>query len=223
MDVRKVDYYGACDKAIQSMNRYNLDAFGRLKMAKWDDINVIQTVVKVYRASEKRARRRYYEVAFEAYLLMAAMCDEDPREAHKMAEKAITEEWVDKVLSETDFVTLYRFDSETERKAYRLAETLEVSPNRDAEIDKALRSWSQQLAQYAINFTDYAALKAFEDAGAELVKWISQHDDRVCNECHALDGQVFRIEEIPRKPHWGCRCFWRAVFREGKSSEMEAD
>ena len=66
MDVRTVDYYGACDRAIKSMNRSNLEAFGRLKMAKWDQINIIQTVKKVYRQSEKEARQRYYEVAFEA-------------------------------------------------------------------------------------------------------------------------------------------------------------
>ena len=124
MDVREIDYYGACDRAIQQMNRQNLEAFGRLKMAKFDEIRIIQTVLKVYRTSAKQARKRYYEVAFEAYLLMMALCDTDPKEAHAKAEKAITEEWVANVLSETDFVTLYRFEAETERKAYRLAEAL---------------------------------------------------------------------------------------------------
>ena len=210
MDVRDVDYYGACDKAIQSMNRYNLDAFGRMKMAKWDDINVIQTVVKVYRESARRARRRYYEVAFEAYLLMAAMCDMDPRTAHRMAEKAITEEWVDKVLSDTDFVTLYRFDSETDRKAYRLAEALEVADDRSVEIDKALRAWSQQLAQYAINMTDYAMIQAMEDAGIRYAEWVDMHDERVCGECRHRNGQTYKLDEIPAK-HAHCRCRLRPV------------
>ena len=149
-------------------------------------------------------------MAFEAYLLMAAMCDEDPRAAHRMAEKAITEEWVDKVLSETDFVTLYRFDSETERKAYRLAETLEVAPNRDAEIDKALRAWSQQLAQYAINMTDYAMVQAMDDAGIEYAEWVDMHDEKVCRECRHRNGQVYKLDEIPTK-HAHCRCRLRPV------------
>ena len=206
MDVKTVDYYGACDRAIQSMNRSNLELFGQLKMAKWDEVNVIRTVVSVYRKSAKQARKRYYEVAFEAYLLGMAMCGIEPKKAHRMAEKAITAEWVDNVLSQTDFVTLYRFDSEAERKAYRLAETLEVSEDRDYEINKALRYWSQQLGQYAINMTDYAMVQAFQDAGVERVMWMTQRDERVCGECAPLNGVIFQIDEIPAK-HWGCRCY----------------
>lgn len=205
MDIRTVDYYGTCDQAIQSMNRSNLEAFGRLKMAKWDEINIIREVKAVYRKSAREAKKRYYEVAFEAYLLMCAICGVPHKKAHDMAEKAITDEWIDGVLTETDFVTLYRFDTETERKAYRLAEALEAATDRNAEIDKALRFWSQQLGQYAINFTDYAMLMAMDDAGIEWVEWITMKDERVCNECRPLDGQLFRISEIPPK-HWGCRC-----------------
>lgn len=211
MNVEKVGYYEACDEAIKAMNRENLEAFGKLKMAKWDEVNVIRTVTSVYRKSAKKARQRYYEVAFEAYLLMMAMCDVDSKKAHRMAEKAITEVWLDRILSETDFVTLYRFDAETERKAYRLAETLEVASDRDAEINKALRYWSQQLGQYAINFTDYAMIQAMEDAGVEKTEWVTMRDEKVCSECGSLDCNVYRLDEIPAK-HWGCRCRLRPIL-----------
>ena len=220
MDVETVDYYGACDRAIQAMNRSNLEAFGQLKMAKWDQLNVIQTVKKVYRKSEKQARQRYYEVAFEAYLLMLALCGMDPKKAHRMAEETITEAWVDDVLSQTDFVTLYRFDTEAERKAYRLAEALEVSQDKSFEVDKALRFWSQQLGQYAINMTDYAMLAAMDDAKVTWVRWVTMRDERVCNDCRPLDGQVFRLEEVPPK-HWGCRCRLAPVFRSRDDREVE--
>lgn len=211
MDAEKINIYAACDKAIQGMNRENLEAFGKLKLAKWDEVNIIRTVTAVYRNAAKRAKKLYYEVAFEAYLLGMAMCDWEPKKAHRMAEKAITDEWINQVLTETDVVTLYRFDTETERKAYRLAEALEASADRDFEINKALRFWSQQLGQYAINVTDYALLAAFLDAGIKEIEWISEHDDRVCNECHSYDGQIFRIEDLPPKPHWGCRCHYVPV------------
>ena len=107
-------------------------------------------------------------------------------------------------------MTLYRFDSETERKAYRLAETLEVAPNRDAEIDKALRAWSQQLAQYAINMTDYAMVQAMDDAGIEYAEWVDMHDEKVCRECRHRNGQVYKLDEIPTK-HAHCRCRLRPV------------
>ena len=202
----KVYMYEACDKAIKAMNRENVEAFGRLKMAKWDQIHVIRTVASVYNASQKRARKRYYEIAFESYILMMAICGEEPKKAHQMAEKAITEEWVDKILAETDPLTMYRFDTETERKAYRLAEALEVSPQRNREIDKALKDWSRQLGQYAINVTDYASLQAIKDYGVREVEWVTMEDERVCAECSAYDGQVFDIDDVPVKPHWGCRC-----------------
>lgn len=196
------------------MNRENLEAFGQLKMTNFDEIKIIKVVRTLYTTSARRARKRYYEVAFEAYLLAMALCGVEPKEAHRMAEKAITDEWVKAILEETDFVTLYRFDTETERKAYRLAETLEVSQDRDFEINKALRFWSQQLGQYAINMTDYAMLAAYADAGVEEVEWEGVHDGKMCNECHSYDGQIFRLDSIPPKPHWGCRCIYKPVLKK---------
>ena len=213
MDVTKVDYYSACDKAIHGMNKQLVEAFGRLKMAKWDEVNIIRTVLTVYRNSARKARRRYYEVAFESYILMCILCGEEPENAQRMAEKAITDEWVDGILSETDFVTLYRFDSEMERKAYRLAEALEVPKNRNAEIDKAMRFWSQQLGQYAINFTDYAMIQAMDDEGIGYAEWIDMHDERVCSECRSRNGKIYRIDEIPAK-HYRCRCRLRPVLKK---------
>lgn len=214
MKAENVNIYGAADKAIKAMNRENVEAFGRLKAADFDEVNVIRTVKAVYSKAARRARKRYYEVGFEAYLLGMAMCGEEPKKAHRMAEKAITEEWVDRILTETDFVTMYRFDTETERKAMRLAEALETGVNRNAEIDKALRFLSMMLGQYAINVTDYAVVQAFQDNGVEMAEWITAEDERVCTECRALDHQVFPLDEVPPKPHWGCRCRLRPVFRQ---------
>ena len=213
---KDINVYETCDKAIRAMNRENVEAFGQLKMANWDEVNVIRTVTAVYRASSQKARKRYYEVGFEAYVLGLLMCGTEPKKAHQMAEKAITEAWVDGILSDTDFVTLYRFTTETERKAYRLAEALETGIDRNHEIDKALRFWSQQLGQYAINVTDYAMIQAFMDYGVEMGEWESSEDASVCRECAALNHQVFRIDEIPPKPHWGCRCRIRPVFRQAE-------
>lgn len=214
MNLDGVNLYSACDNAIKAMNRENLEAFGKLKMSKWDRINIIRTVVRVYQESAKKAKRRYYGIAFEDYLLGLYYCGIEPRKAHRMADKAITNEWVQDVLEQTDFVTLYRFESETERKAYRLAETLEVSENRDRDIDRALKQWSQQLGQYAINFTDYALIQAYQDAGFDTVEWVTQKDERTCSACGSMDGETFKVDEIPRKPHMGCRCYWKAVLKK---------
>lgn len=204
--------YKPCDAAIKAMNRENLAAFGRLKAAKWDELNVIREVTAIYSESAKRARKRYFGIAWDVYLMVMLECGVDGVKARKNVKDIITYDWVDAELEETDLLTLYRFDTETERKAQRLIEALSATENRDAEIDKALRLWSKQLGQYAINFTDLAAIQAFDDAGITEVEWVTQKDERVCSECGGLDGQVFPLDEIPPKPHWGCRCFWRPVI-----------
>ena len=175
---------------------------------------MIRTVASVYKTSNQRARKRYYEVAFEAYVLGMMLCGVDPKEAHKMAEKAITEQWVDGMLTRVDPVAKYNFDAETERKAYRLAEALEVSAQRNREIDAALKAWSQQLGQFAINITDYALMKAYQDAGIEKVEWVDAGDQRVCGECYSRNGKVYSIDSVPPKPHVGCRC---VIVPQGKS------
>ena len=206
MENQVPNYYGPCDRAIKAMNRENVEAFGRLKMAKWDEINVIRTVVTVYSASVRKARKRYLIIARDAYYLGMMIVGEDKQKARKMANRVITEAWVDEILDETDFVTLYRFNNEAERKAYRLAELLEASPDRNLAIDKALREWSRQLGQYAINFTDYAVVKAYDDAGIKKVMWMTVEDERRCHECKSRHGKIYEIDEVPPKPHYGCRC-----------------
>ena len=219
--------YGPCDRAIKSMNRKNLKAFGQLKLANFDELSVIRTVRKVYRKAAREAEKEYFEVAYEAYILGLLMCGVDAKKTSKMADKAITKEWVDDVLTQTDFVTLYRFDTEAERKADRLIEAIAVADdvnehgdarrniviNRDAQIDQALKLWVNQLAQYAINMTDYAVLNAFADAGIEEAKWVTEDDEKTCSVCKQLDGNVYRLENFPSKPHPKCRCSAKPVLK----------
>lgn len=201
-----VNYYAPCDVAIKVMNREIVEEFGRLKMSKWDEINIIRTIVNVYRKSAAKARKRYWEVAYEAYILAMMILEERTVYARRMADRSITMDWVDGILEKTNFVTLYRFNTEVERKAYRLAEQLEVSTDRNKLIDRAMKDWSRQVGQYAIEFTDDAVVQAFKDDGIERVQWLTVEDERSCHFCNELHGMEFPINEIPAKPHYGCRC-----------------
>ena len=204
--------YDAADKAIRAMNRQNLKAFNRLKLAKWDEINLIHQVSKVYDDSTRMAQQRYYEIAFEAFIVAMLETKADNKEATLLAEESITNDWILDMLEEVDPVTLYAFLPEKERKKQRLIEALAVATNRNAEIDKALRYWTQQIGQYADNSVFYARLEAFRQAGVRKVLWVSQADERVCEECDALNGQIFDIDNVPPPPHYGCRCYLVPVF-----------
>lgn len=211
------DIYGPCDEAIRDLDRENLRDFGKLKLVKFDEVHIIQAVTKVYREAVRKARKRYREMALEAYLIALLMCGISGGRAARMAADAITDDFIDGILSDTDFVTMYRFNTETDRKAQRLIEALsaiseaehpirEPSVTREMEIDRALKAWAKQLGQYAINITDHAVAQALDDAGVDRVKWVTQKDQRVCQYCHELDGRVFSLDEVPRK-HWNCRCY----------------
>ena len=209
---KDVDVYASCDRAIRVLDRQIVEAFGQMKTATWDRVSVIRMVTGVYRELAEKARKRYKKVGWDAYLLGLLMCGIESDRALQMARKVITETWIEDILEKPDIVTFYRFDRETERKAYRLAEALEVTRDRNPEIDKAMRAWSNQVGQYAINVTDYAMVQAYKDAGVEMVMWQSKRDKLVCRECHAYDGQVFHIDEVPPK-HWNCRCKLIPMFR----------
>ena len=219
--------YESCDRAIKVLNRISMKEFSRLKLADFDNLNVIRTVRKMYRKLAKQAEQEYRKVGYDGYLYGMMLCDFDRKKAMRMAENAITEEWIRNILAETDFVTLYRFDSETARKADRLIEAIaavegtddrgaalrSMKFNRNDQIDSALRNWSKQVGQYAINVTDYAVLKAFEDAGIEEAEWETETDQRVCSYCQSMSGKKYRLDEFPSKPHINCRCTAKPVLK----------
>ena len=206
------DLYSGADRAIREMNRRNLKAFNGLKLAKWDELNVIRKVDDVYNDSIRTAERKYYEVAIEAYIVALLEAEVNVKEAHRMADEEIDIMWVLGMLDDVDPVTGYNFYTEAERKKARLMETLSVTNNRNQEIDRALRYWTVQVGQYADNSVYRARLQAFKDAGVKRVKWVTQKDERVCEECEELDEQIFPIDKVPPPQHIHCRCILVGVF-----------
>lgn len=203
--------YDAADKAIREMNRANLKAFGRLKLAKWDELNVIRQVSAVYELSTALAKRKYTEIGMDAYIFALMEMGLSETVAHGMAQDEITNDWVLDMLEEADPVTLYIFLEEAERKKQRLIEALAVAHNKGAEIDKALRYWTKQIAQYAISVTDKARLDAFKAVGVKRVMWNTNLDGRECDRCRELNGKVFDIDKVPPKQHYGDRCWLTPV------------
>ena len=207
-----MDIYQRADEAIREMNRWNLRAFNGLKLARWDGLHVVRQVNEVYDESIRRAKRKYYEIAVEAYILAMLEARIERVKAHRMADEAIDMEKIMEWLEDVDPVTMYAFFSEAERKKARLLEATSVAQNRNKEIDKALRYWTKQVAQYADNSVHNARLMAFRDAGVKKVMWHTQQDEKVCEDCGPLDGEVFDIDSVPDRPHWGCRCWISPVF-----------
>lgn len=198
--------YDLADKAIKDMNRRNLRAFDKLKTLKFDELNVLRTVTKVYDDSVRIAKRRYRQIAEDAYLEALILAGVDKKKAERLTSKDIDDDWVLDMLEEYDALTLYSFVNEVERKKQRTAEAILASLDKTAEVDKALRLWTMQVSQYADNSVYYATVDGYKKAGVKKVKWVSEKDEKVCKTCGELDEKIFAIDEVPMTPHYHCRC-----------------
>ena len=200
MDFKKAD------AAIRDMNKRNLRAFDRLKLLKFDEMNVLQAVTKVYDDAVRIAKLRYQQIAYDAYFSALIEAGVSRRKAKKEADEELWDLFVLDLLEEENETTLYSFDNEIERKKQRLIEALSVAHNKAIEIDKALRMLTGQLAQYADEMTVEATIAGYESAGVKRVQWVAMEDNRVCKACRDLDGMIFDIDNVPDRVHWRCRC-----------------
>lgn len=131
---------------------------------------------------------------------------------------------VDGLLSEPNPVTGYSYKNEIPRKKERCEESVNAAQGtskKKSELDKALRFWSQMTGQYTDAVSDMANVEALKDAGVKYVRWTTQQDEKVCKTCDDRDGKIYRIDRIPDKPHWRCRCWTSPVSKNGDNSTSQ--
>lgn len=200
---------------IARMNRRTIRKFNRakekMKLAKFDELNVLRTVRGLYEELDKDTRD------FLLALALAVYSETKPRGKEKPDKK-----WLLSLLDEPDPTTMYIYTTEVVRKREYLEESLLAealkggSSSSDTVIDtqtrKAMSYWARMTAQYADIVTGEAMLKAFRDAGVKRVRWYTREDERVCKVCGKRHGRIYPINRLPARPHWGCRCWWEPVF-----------
>ena len=194
------------DAAIRDMNRRNLRSFGKLKQLKFDELNVLEDVKAVYDGSAKLARRRYRDIGIDAFAAALRELSYSAEYADALAQESVTNDWVLDMLEDYDPVTLYRFVTEAERKRQRLIEAILATNKKNAEIDRALKLWTRQIAHYAERSVIDGTVDGYKAAGVKRVMWVAVGDEKTCQECQHLDKQVFDIDKIPNRPHYHCRC-----------------
>ena len=119
---------------------------------------------------------------------------------------------VKEVLDEYNPVTGYKYDRETERKKARTAEGMVAGRNSDNRpfyvniLNRSRNLWFTQSKQYAEDIADQTTIKVWKRAGVKKVMWITERDEKVCEDCRPLDGQIFDIDDAPDKQHYNCRC-----------------
>lgn len=204
----KVDIYKEADKRVLELKKYTAAEFnGLTRLAHFDEVNVIRinrAVNGVYRRVNRRAKRCFEDIAWAAIEEgIYELEEEKPK-------KPDAEEIVDEQLRAYNPITKYVYNNEIIRKAARCREAIVATTGNQAlrpVLARELKYLLLQEQQYGDCVTDAARTETFAENGVKRVMWITQRDDRVCEECLALNGLIFPIDQIPPKPHYACRCF----------------
>lgn len=179
-----------------------------------DELNVLDGAKEMYDELEDTAEQLLLKIAKRYY----KTCVKKPK-------TDIDRDWLLDMLEDYEPLTEYVYLHEVERKRARFAESVIATANKTKAVgrknvptgydtkpfDNALRYWNDMFTQYAILTTDKAVITAYRDNGVKKVKWYTVPDERRCDDCRDLHGQVFPIDKIPPKPHWRCRCWWLPV------------
>ena len=218
-------FYEQADNAIRTVKREIRRTFNRMGMLGFDEINALSVKMETtaaYDALKSLNQREFLKIAQDAY-----------GKAEKEAEKAgfvpsekrrFGKAWLLAVLGAYNLVTGYLYEQEAERKRLRTAEamlTAEAYRNRAAYRDAlqlAADLWYTQSAQYADTVTDAAVLEAYRACGVDTVRWVTAEDDKVCEACRERNGETYRIDKIPAKPHYRCRCYVLPAGKKRKSA-----
>ena len=173
----------------------------------FEDLNVQATRARVnamYARMDAVIRREYVKIARSAY---RDACDE----AGYRKDGFDAASFVRGALRAYDAVSDFIYVREWIRKRDRLFESIIATERGNQEMRKNLKRGldvlANQVRQYADNITAQARVYAFRRAGADVLVWITEKDERVCSVCAPRDEQFYPIEMLPEYPaHWHCRC-----------------
>ena len=205
--------YRYLDKLLEIEKKKIRTEFNRVSVMGFDELNVVNTrttTQSIYDKFLSDNEALYLKSAKNAYK-KAWKSAKDAGFSGK--EEDVDGEWVVGMLAGYNLVTGYIYDKEADRKRLRLNEqilTAREYSNREMfqeSLRKAANLWFTQTTQYGISAVDEATIKAFKDMGVKEVRWIAADDEKTCPTCGARDNNVYKIDKIPPKPHYGCRCY----------------
>lgn len=194
--------------------------FQRLFFTGFDELNVMNTRRITERMYDKFLADNevlYLKAAKESYKEAVDLSKEEGFTGKKDTPDA---EWLVGVLAGYNLVSGYIYKKEAERKRMRLNEQVLTarefvdSKMFQDSIRKAANLWWTQTSQYGITVVDEATIKGYKDMGVRRVKWIAANDEKTCPICGGRDNKIYRINQIPPKPHYGCRCYVVPVNKE---------
>lgn len=205
--------YRYLDSLLEAEKKRIRTEFNHLSVTGFDELNVVstrKTTQEIYDRFVSDNEKMYLKAAKNAYrkAVKAAKA-----EGFSGDETEVSGDWLVGVLAGYNLVTGYLYGKEADRKRLRLNEqilTAREYNNRtmyQESLRKAANLWYTQTVQYGISAVDEATVKGFKDMGVKEVRWIAADDEKTCETCGARDNKIYRLNKIPPKPHYGCRCY----------------
>lgn len=143
----------------------------------------------------------------------------------KAYKQDVTEDEVKKWLNEYYIVTQYVYYNELKRKEQRYVETLITIKDNDYSYNgieamtaqkRLAKGLKKQFEEYGVMIVDKAIIADLKAQGVTELKWVTQKDRNVCAECIKRNGKIYKINKVPPKPHYGCRCYMVKVGNNGR-------
>ena len=192
--------YSKTDKTIAYLNKKYAKLFRSL--TSFDELNVIQVSHEIYDEVLQL-------VELESTRLVKSVYDSYREGGPISVENANA--IVLALMMAYNPVTKYIFKNELERKRARFAEGVISSDTPKEEVELAKRLLAALSRQFEEDATFDALIQAYQDDGVEEVRWITAVDDRRCAECKSRHNKIYKIDDIPPKPHRFCRCYVEKV------------
>ena len=202
--------YRHADRAMTHLNKVMSAEFQNLSVSlRFDELNVPKVkeeVGQMFSRIGKEVREEYRRIVKRAKKDAEKELAISPVKLSAVALVAM-------MMGGYNATTKYMYAHEWIRKRDRLVEALMASKNRldmREALQRTLNLIGLQVAQGADNITDDTRMAVFNLAGVDEVMWITQEDEKVCEECRERDHAIFPIDKVPEK-HYRCRCYLRAV------------
>lgn len=205
--------YRHLDLLLEAEKKRIRAEFNHLSVTGFDELNVVstrKTTQEIYDRFVSDNEKMYLKAAKDSYKKAVKAARE---EGFAGEETEVNGDFIAGMLAGYNLVTGYLYNKEVERKRLRLNEqilTAKEYSNRamyQESLRKAANLWYTQTVQYGISAVDEATVKGFKDMGVKEVRWIAADDEKTCETCGARDNKIYRLNKIPPKPHYGCRCY----------------
>ena len=205
--------YEYLDSLLEAEKKKVRTEFNHLGVMGFDELNVVntrKTTQEMFDRLLSDNEAMYLKAAKNAYKRSVKTAK---TAGYSGEEENVDSSWVLAMLGGYNLVTGYLYDKEADRKRLRLNEqilTAREYNNREMYQDSLRRTanlWWTQTVQYAISAVDEATIKGFKDMGVKEVRWIAADDEKTCPTCGERDNKIYKLNKIPPKPHYGCRCY----------------